>query len=445
MRAPRLRLIALFLFPACMTAASGTVAQVGSPAGPIPVDVLEERRSALLDSIGVGVAILRSAEPRSIEGDYPQDSDFRQDNDFFFLTGLETPGSWLVFVAREDSVDETILFVPPRNPDMERWTGPKPGPDSVVAARTGIRDVRSAEKAEEDIQRLLRGRSSPARTGGIYLKLGEDAGNDSFIRGLVFGRPAGTIHDLRVQLAQLRLVKDEEALRRLRRAIELTDEAHLAAMRIAEPGIYEYELEAAIEATFRRGGAERVGFPSIIGSGINSTVLHYDKNRRQTEAGDLVVMDIGAEYGYYSADITRTIPVSGRFTDRQQEVYELVLATQQAAIDSVRPGVTVRDLNRIARDYMKEHSGDICGEQTCDSRFIHGLSHWLGMDVHDVGDYNTPLMPGMVLTIEPGIYLPEEGFGVRIEDDILVTANGHELLSDGSPRDPEEIEEAMAQ
>ncbi|MGH7657781.1 MAG: aminopeptidase P N-terminal domain-containing protein, partial [Gemmatimonadales bacterium] len=351
MRARRLRIMGLFLLSALMQGTQVVSAQAGSPAGPIPVKVLAARRSALLDSLGTGVAVLRSAGAMSIEGDYPQASDFRQDNDFFYLTGLETPDSWLVFVAREDTVDETILFIPPRNPSQERWTGPKPGPDSLVAARTGITDIRPADDVESDIRQLLFSRSSPARTGGVYLKLDEDAGTDSYIRGLVFGRPAGDIHDLRVQLAQLRVVKDAEGMRRLEKAIELTDEAQLAAMRVARPGIHEYELEAEIEATFRRGGAERVGFPSIVGSGINSTVLHYDKNRRQTEDGDLVVMDIGAEFGYYSADITRTIPVSGRFTDRQKEVYELVLATQQAAIDSVRPGTTVRDLNRVARDY----------------------------------------------------------------------------------------------
>jgi Xaa-Pro aminopeptidase len=249
--------------------------------------------------------------------------------------------------------------------------------------------------------------------------------------------------NVRGLIGALRLVKDEDEIARLRNAIDITAEAEREAMKTARPGMWEYEIEALIEYTFRRRGAERLGFPSIVGTGINSTTLHYDKSRRQTEAGDLVVMDIGAEYGYYSADVTRTIPISGRFTPRQRALYDLVLATQQAAIDSVKPGMTIGRLNSISRSYMREHSGDLCGGESCDRYFIHGLSHWLGMDVHDVGDYSAKLAPGMVLTVEPGIYIPAEQLGIRIEDDVLVTANGYDLLSKGAPRSAAEIETLM--
>ncbi|HSR14237.1 MAG TPA: M24 family metallopeptidase, partial [Gemmatimonadales bacterium] len=211
----------------------------------------------------------------------------------------------------------------------------------------------------------------------------------------------------------------------------------------AAPGAWEYELEAAAEGTFRRMGAERVGYPSIVGAGFNSTVLHYDESRARLADGDLVVMDMGAEFGYYSADVTRTIPASGRFTPRQRAIYDLVLGAQQAAMDSIRPGVTMGQLNQIARRFMRDHSGGLCGERTCDAYFIHGLGHMIGMDVHDVGPGGAPLRPGMVLTIEPGIYLPAERLGVRIEDDILVTATGHELLSGGVPRRAEAVEALM--
>ena len=240
------------------------------------------------------------------------------------------------------------------------------------------------------------------------------------------------------------MVKDADEIARLRKAIDITAEAQREAMRAAAPGMWEYEIEAVIEYTFRRRGAERVGFPSIVGSGINSTTLHYDKSRRRTEAGDLVVMDIGAEWGYYSADVTRTIPVSGKFTARQRAIYDLVYGAQQAAIDSVRPGMTIGQLTSIAQTYMREHSGKLCGDQPCNRYFIHGLSHWLGMDVHDVGPFNVPLRAGMVFTIEPGIYLPEERLGVRIEDDILVTETGGEVLSRGAPRTAADVEKAMA-
>ncbi|HJS47601.1 MAG TPA: M24 family metallopeptidase, partial [Gemmatimonadales bacterium] len=249
--------------------------------------------------------------------------------------------------------------------------------------------------------------------------------------------------DLRPPLAALRLVKDGDELGRLRRAIALTAEGQAAAARAIRPGAWEYQVEAEVEAAFRRGGAERLGFPSIIGSGPNATVLHYDKARRRMAAGELVVVDVGAEFGYYSADVTRTWPVSGRFTPRQRRLYDLVLGAQEAAIAAVRPGETVAGLNRVARDWLRAHSGDACGADSCERHFVHGLSHWLGMDVHDVGDYATPLAAGMVLTIEPGLYLPEEEIGIRIEDDVLVTASGAEVLSAAIPRTAGAVEQAM--
>ncbi|MGE0352526.1 MAG: aminopeptidase P N-terminal domain-containing protein [Gemmatimonadales bacterium] len=422
-------------------------AQTGAPAGPIPVARLEARRQALAHAIGDGIAVLRSAEEKSVEGDYPQDSDFRQDNDFLYLTGLETAESWLVLVARDSSLAEAILYLPPRDTLAERWTGPKLAPGPEATAETGIQDVRSSKQAVAEIRRLLAGARAGDGQAPLYFVRRGRARDAEFLAQLDLDgdslAAAAPRKNLRGPLGELRQIKDADEMRRLRRAIDITALAQREAMRQARPGMFEYELEAIIEYTFRRNGAERVGFPSIVGAGANSTTLHYDKNRSRTEPGDLVVMDIGAEYGYFSADVTRTIPVSGRFTPRQRDIYNLVLATQQAAIDSVRPGMTVSRLNQIARTYMREHSGDLCGEQTCDRYFVHGLSHWLGMDVHDVGNYRLPLASGMVLTVEPGIYLPAEKIGVRIEDDVLVTDSGHEVLSAGAPRTPEDIERAM--
>lgn len=421
---------------------AGAAAQSGSPAGPVPVARLQARRAALLDRIGTGIAIIRSADEKSIEGDYPQDSDFRQDNDFFYLTGLETANSWLVLVARgEGQSDQAILYVPARDSAEERWTGPKLGPGPEAAALTGIADTRPSSDVKQDLHQLL------GAPGAVLLFPRYGNQKDSLLfreLGLTdsLGRSVQK-RNVRGLIAASRLVKDEDEVARLRKAIDITAEAEREAMKTARPGMWEYEIEALIEYTFRRRGAERVGFPSIVGSGINSTTLHYDKSRRQTEAGDLVVMDIGAEYGYYSADVTRTIPISGRFTARQRAIYDLVLATQQAAMDSIRPGMTIGRLNAISRTYMKEHSGNLCGGESCDRYYIHGLSHWLGMDVHDVGDYSTKLAPGMVLTVEPGIYIPDEKLGVRIEDDVLVTATGYDLLSKGAPRSAAEIEALM--
>jgi Xaa-Pro aminopeptidase len=430
------------LLSALLLSASPLVAQDGSPAGPVPAHLLTARREALARRVGSGVVIVRSAEERSIEGDYPQDSDYRENNDFFYLTGLEAPGGWLAVSAKDSAVGDVQLFLPGRDEDSERWTGPKLGPDSVAAQLTGIASVHDADSAQTLIGRMVRPMSSPARAGGIYLLKTEAALEDPFTRQLLLGPM--TVRDIRPLMAQLRVVKDADEVARLRKAIGITAEAQREAMKAAAPGMWEYEIEAVIEGTFRRRGAERVGFPSIVGSGINSTTLHYDKSRRQTKPGDVVVMDIGAEYGYYSADVTRTIPITGRFTPRQRQIYDLVYATQQAAIDSTRPGMTIQRLSQIASQYMEQHSGTLCGASPCNRYYIHGLSHWLGMDVHDVGgSLQQPLRPGMVFTIEPGIYIPEEELGVRIEDDILVTETGAEVLSAGAPRKAEEVERAM--
>jgi Xaa-Pro aminopeptidase len=431
---------------AVVAGAAGPLASQSAPtevvAGPPferpPPPILDARRQALLDSVGAGMVLVPSATLKSIEGDYPQDSDFRQHNDFFYLTGLETPDSWLLLTADGQGARTASLFVPERNPAEERWTGPRPSYEEATA----ISGISSVILPDELMSTLQGARSLGLEGGSIYLPLNDRTRGNELIQRLVreFSVRARNLDPV---LAQIRLVKDDHELQMLRRAIDITAGAHRAALEAARPGMYEYELEAVIEYNFRAGGAERVGFPSIVGSGPNTVVLHYDKNRRQMDEGDLVVMDIGAEYSYYSADVTRTIPVSGRFTPRQREIYELVLEAQRAAIEEVRPGVTVGELNQIARAWLRENSGGACGVRTCDMYFVHGLSHWLGMDVHDVGDYTTPLAPGMVLTIEPGIYLPEENLGVRIEDDVLVTDSGYELLSRNAPRDPEQIEALM--
>ncbi len=394
---------------------SSAAAQTGSPAGPVPVERLVARRAALLDRLGDGVAVVPAARLRSIERDYPQDSDYRESNDFFYLTGLEAPGARLVLVARTSGPDSTILYLPESESGPARWTGGSLAPGPEVTQLTGIADVRPAPS---DSTR------PPARHRGL--------------------EPI-PVHQVTAALATLRQIKDPDELRRLRAAVAITTEALLEAMAQAKPGMYEYELEAAIEYGFRRRGAERVGFPSIVGSGPNGTILHYDENRRRMEEGELVVIDVGAEYGYYSADLTRTLPVSGRFTPRQRRLYDLVLGAQQTAIDSIRPGTSLGALNQIARLYLRTRSSDLCGGLGCDQYFIHGLSHWLGMDVHDPGSYSRRLEPGMVLTVEPGIYLPAESLGIRIEDVVLVTREGGEVLSSGLPRGAEAVERAMAQ
>jgi Xaa-Pro aminopeptidase len=397
--------------------------------------LVSARRRALLRHIGRGVAVIPAAHDRDIERDHEQDSDFRQNDTFFYLTGLETHDAWLLLTVAPESA-HVALLLPPRDTAEERWTGIQMGPDSVAVRLAGIRDVVSTDSLNARLG-LAAGNTEP-----VYLPY-PDATDDE--RHTIEDAFAGSeLHNIRPLADSLRLVKDADELRRMRMAIDITVQGHIAGMRAVRPGMWEYQLEAVIEATFRANGADRVGYPSFVGSGPNGTTLHYDVNRRQMQAGDLVAVDAGAEYGQYTADVTRTFPVSGKFTARQRAVYDLVLATQRVAFDSVRPGLRLRDLNRIARRYMKEHSGRLCGARTCDEYFIHGLGHWLGMDVHDPGDDDASFAPGMVFTIEPGIYLPAEGLGIRVEDDVLVTPTGAEWLSTDAPRTTEAIERLMA-
>src|SRR5438034_3763500 len=401
-----------------------------------PVDTasVAARRRALLARIGRGVVLVPAAHERELERDYLQDNDFRQSNTFFYFTELETQDAWLLLVAGGGAT-ETVLFLPPRNPFQERWTGLRLGPDSTAVRVSGIARVLPTDSLDA----LLSAALFRVR-GPLYVPLDQTTRDDPRLRDLVF---AGIdVRNLRPIADSLRLVKDADEVARMRKAVDISVLGHIAAMQAARPGMWEYEIEAALEAEFRRNGADRVGYPSIVGSGPNSTTLHYDVNRRQTRDGDLVVVDAGAEWGQYTADVTRTFPVNGKFTPRQKAIYDLVLGTQQAAFDSTRPGTTIERLNRIAKDYMRAHSGTLCGVP-CDAYFIHGLSHGLGMDVHDVGDYRTPLKQGMVITIEPGIYLPQEALGVRIEDDVLVTATGAEWLSAKAPKTTAEIERLM--
>ncbi|MGH7537328.1 MAG: aminopeptidase P N-terminal domain-containing protein [Gemmatimonadales bacterium] len=402
----------------------------------VDVAATTARRRALLSRIGRGVVLIPAAHARDLERDYIQDNDFRQSNTFFYFTQLEVQDAWLLMTARGPDSTDVVLFLPPRTPAQERWTGVRLGPDSTAARVSGIATVLPTDSLE----RRLRTAQVRAR-GPLYVPLDVTTRHEDRLTEIAFeGRD---VRNVRPIVDSLRLVKDADEIARLRLAVEITVLGHLAAMRAGRPGVYEYEIEAAFEGETRRAGADRLGYPSIVGSGPNNTTLHYDTNRRRTGDGDLVVIDAGAEYGQYTADVTRTWPVSGRFTPRQKAIYDLVLGSQQAAFDAVRPGVRMASLDSIARSFMRSHSGTLCGDRSCDAYFIHGLGHWIGMDVHDVGDYTTPLAPGMVFTLEPGIYLPEENLGVRIEDDVLVTESGATWLSSGAPRTTEEIERVM--
>jgi len=268
-------------------------------------------------------------------------------------------------------------------------------------------------------------------------------------------------------LHERRLIKSDDELGLLRRAIEITSKGHLAAIEALRPGMYEYEIEAAIGYVFRKSGSPRCGYATIVGAGANATVLHYTANNQRIEDGDLVLIDAGAEYGYYTGDVTRTLPAGGRFSAVQAELYQLVLDAQLAAIEVIRPGATfiephdraVRVLTEglVRLGLLKGEIEKLIQEGAFKKFYMHRTSHWLGMDVHDAGPYKVSdewrrLAPGMVLTVEPGLYIAEDiegvdpryrGIGIRIEDDVLVTDEGHEVLSAGVPKTIAAIEDAI--
>ena len=430
--APLALLAAQSRAPASPIGAYTVIPELPGMGRPVDTVAVAARRRALLKRIGRGSVLIPAGHERNIEQDYVQDNDFRQDNTFYYFTELETQDAFLLMTAHGPDSLETVLFLPPRTPSQERWTGLRLGPDSVAVRLSGIATVLPLDSLAARLRSI-------GGSGPVYTSRRPNTRDQQAVDSIV-----SNTHDLRPLVDSMRVVKDADEITRLRRAVDISVAGHIAAMRAARPGMYEYEIEAVLEDGFRRNGADRVGYPSIVGSGPNSTTLHYDVNRRRTENGDLVLIDAAAEWGQYTADVTRTFPVNGKFTPRQKAIYDLVLGAQQAAFDALRPGVTMRELDGIARRYMREHSGNLCGERTCDDRefFNHGLGHPIGMDVHDVG-ISRPLEPGMVVTLEPGIYIQAEKLGVRIEDDVLVTAKGGEWLSAGAPRTTDAIEKLI--
>jgi len=260
--------------------------------------------------------------------------------------------------------------------------------------------------------------------------------------------PLRKVSDASLQIARLRAQKSDAEIAMIQHSTDVTMEAHRAAWAAIKPGLFEYQVAAVMTGTSLGSGCARVAYAPIVGSGPNAAVLHYSKNNRRMDSGELLLMDVAAECGMYASDITRTVPVNGKFTARQRDLYNVVLGAQKAAIAAIKPGMTIaRDgpnsLNTIAREYMNTHGKDRSGEPL-GKYFIHGLSHHVGLDVHDPSDPSQPLEAGMVITVEPGLYLPEEGIGIRIEDVVLVTETGAKVLSAGLPREADEIEKALA-
>ena len=415
-----------------------------------PASVYAGRRAKLRAQVD-GPVVLFGYTGRE---DSSPSSVFNQEENFYYLTGHNEAGAALVLVPDNSNGKSwegprEILYLPPHDPVRERWEGPRTGPsDPGVLEKTGFDSVEPFPNLRATVERLAR---SFANFYALLPKA-EDVGYPhariwtDWLKQVV---PQAALRDIAEKIGALRQLKSPGELELLTRAIELSVDAHLEAMKMLRPGLYEYQVAVRMVYIHAYGGCEREAYAPIVGTGFNSTVLHYAGLRAEIRDGDVVVLDVGGQYSGYSADITRTLPANGKFTPRQREIYEIVLGAQNAALAALKPGMTFartgpNSLYRIAYDYINSHGKDKQG-RSLGRYFIHGLGHHIGLDVHDAGDPNRPLEPGMVVTVEPGIYIPEENLGVRIEDDVLVTESGYKLLSARLPRSIEEIERVMAE
>jgi Xaa-Pro aminopeptidase len=402
--------------------------------------------------------------PRSRDTDYP----FRQDSDFWYLTGFDHPNA--VAILRSDDGPAYTLFVEPRDREQETWTGYRPGVDGAKRDY----DADEAYPSTEFLDRLPRIVSGAKR---IYHVLGRDPKVDGVVtrtleelrlRSRQGVEPAEAIVDPRAITHAMRWIKEPAELDIMRRAADISREAHVEGARRAQPGAHEYELEAAIEYAFRRRGARGAAYTTIVGGGANATVLHYVRNDQKLRRDELVLVDAGCELEGYASDVTRTWPVGGRFSGPGREIYEVVLSAQQAALEACVPGSTLPGIHDaavkriveglVALGILEGDPAELAAREAHRRFYMHGTSHWLGLDVHDVGAYKQGGEPrrleaGVVFTVEPGIYVATDsegvderfrGIGVRIEDDVAITADGHENLTSAIPKDPDEVEALVA-
>lgn len=427
----------------------------------------QNRRQALLAKMAPASAALIFAAPeavRSADSDYP----YRQDSDFWYLTGFNEPEAVLILIKSDETHNHSVLFNRVRDLTAEIWFGRRLGQEAAPA-RLGVDRALPFPEIGDQLHLLLNGLDV------VYHAQGQHAYADAIVFGALEKLRKGarqnliapaTLTDWRPWLHEMRLFKSAEELEIMRRAGQITAQAHTRAMQQCRPGMFEYQLEAEIHHEFTRHGARYPSYNTIVGSGDNACILHYTENESEMQAGDLVLIDAGCELQGYAGDITRTFPVNGRFSPAQRAIYDLVLAAEYRALALFRPGTSIRDVTEqvvrvmieglVALGILHGETDQLLAEQAHRPFFMHGLSHWLGLDVHDVGRYGVDrdrvLEPGMVLTVEPGLYIapdadvPAEyrGIGVRIEDDILITEEGNEILTGGVVKEADEIEALMA-
>jgi Xaa-Pro aminopeptidase len=446
--------------------ASKTIAKTSIPK--VTTREFKRRREELMALMeDQSIAILPSASlvSRNNDVEFP----FRQDSDFYYVTGFDEPEAMFVLVPGREH-GECILFCRERDPSEEQWHGKITGPERAMQLY-GIDDAFPITDIDDILPGLIEGRSK------LYYAMGANLEFDNQVIGWVNRisankqsgtQPPGEFVQLGQYLHELRLFKSAAEVNVMRKASEITERAHKRLLEVVEPGMFEYELDAELQYIFLRHGARAPAYPLIVGSGNNGCILHYISNRDQIKKGDLVLVDAGAEYDFYAADVTRTFPASGKFSKAQAELYNIVLVAQQAAIEVIQPGNHWAQPHDAAVLVIAEGllslgllSGDL--EEVIDNElykpfYMHKTGHWLGMDVHDVGEYRLQetwreFEPGMVMTVEPGIYIEEnlevpaqyKSIGIRIEDNVLVTKTGHEVLTAGIPKSIDDIESYMAE
>jgi Xaa-Pro aminopeptidase len=390
---------------------------------PIGVETFKARRLALMDSLGEGTAILFS-QGEDFETGY------RADGDFWYLTGIDEPGAFLMLAPGE--IYREILFLPPSDPESERWTGWSPALTDSLKRAWMVDDIRRTTGKDWWIMEAMK------HTPVLHL-ISRPVGPDDplppdleLYEKITARIPGVSIRNSQTALESMRMVKSPDEIAAIEKAIAITYDGLTELLAAMHPGTTEYQLEAVLETSFKRNGAQYMAFPAIIAAGGNSHFLHYQKRHDTLKTGQLLLMDVGAKWDRYSADITRTVPIDSRFTPEQAEVYNLVLKAQEKAIAAVKPGVTSYEVHEAAKQVFRE-AGYV-------DDYWHWTGHHLGLDTHDPSDDSRPLEPGMVITVEPGIYLPDRGFGVRIEDDVLVTEGGRRVLSAAIPKTLEEVE-----
>jgi Xaa-Pro aminopeptidase len=358
--------------------------------------------------------------------------DFRQDDDFYWLTGINEPNAWLLF-APKAKYDKVTLFLAPRDPEHERWTGPREPLSPALLTKYGVDRVRRGRPDGAALDAAQDAECVAILAPAHALKDERADVEASHKVAAAYGLKTVYKRDL---LARFRAAHAPEEIERMKAAVEATKAGHDAAARAIRPGAKERDVQNEIEHAFFTHGATGLSYPSIVGSGPNGAVLHWDQNSRVITDKDLVVVDAAAEYGRYACDVTRTYPAGGKFDPEQAKVYRAVYQAQEDIFAAIKPGVTMNDLQRVA-----ERSLDKSGYLAA---FIHGFGHFVGLNVHDAGRRDLPIPVGAVFTVEPGVYLPEKGFGVRIEDEVLVTEKGYELITSSIPRKLEDVEAWVA-